>query len=168
MKKNKTVAGLRMAISLSLIFMTGCSVLPSKKTPISPLPAEPATIINADIRASTQVNPDNSGRASPVVVRLYELKTLATFNSTDFSTLYNDDATTLGADLVKKEQFVLRPGGNQIYNSQTDGATQYIGIVAAYRDLNESVWRRSSPVPAKRTTNFAVILDALGISIQVQ
>ena len=156
----KNLSKLHLFIILShVVFTTGCG-----KKAVAP----PPTLINVEIIASAQVNPDGSGRPSPIVVRLYELKSLAAFNEADFNSLYSDDEAKLGGDLVKREQFTIRPGGQKIYSHATIAETQYLGAIAAYRDIDRAVWRAAVPVPAHRTTNFTLLLDTLGLSIQVQ
>lgn len=142
-----------------MVFITGCG-----KKEVKP----PPTLINVEIIASEQVNPDGSGRPSPIVVRLYELKGLTAFNEADFNSLYTDDEAKIGGDLVKREQFTIRPGGQKIYSNATIAETQYLGAIAAYRDIDRAVWRAAVPVPAHRTTNFTLLLDTLELSIQVQ
>ncbi|HFD87257.1 MAG TPA: type VI secretion system lipoprotein TssJ, partial [Gammaproteobacteria bacterium] len=115
-----------------------------------------------------EVNPSISGRPSPVVVRLYELKSLAAFNAADFFTLYQNDSATLGGDLVKREEYVLRPGGQKIYSHEVPGETQYLAVIAAFRDIDQAVWKGSLPVPANRTTNITVHLNRVGLALEAQ
>ena len=42
------------------------------------------TLISAALQATTSINPDARNRPSPVVIRVYELKTPAAFESADF------------------------------------------------------------------------------------
>jgi type VI secretion system protein VasD len=91
--------------------------------------------------ASNDVNPDDQKRAAPIVVRVYELKTDATFNSADYFSLQDKDKTVLADDLVARDQFQLRPGEQAVIRRTIDPATTRLGILAAYRDLPNSVWR---------------------------
>jgi type VI secretion system protein VasD len=145
------------AIAIALL-LTGC---------LGGVKAPPPTHINAEIRASDDVNPDDSGRASPIVVRIYGLKSVGTFNSSDFYTLYNDEGQ-LGSDLVIREEVLIRPGGQKIFAREMAPEVQYLGIVAAYRQLTKSVWKESIPVPGGRTTNFSIDLNQNSIAIQFE
>ncbi|MGB7990462.1 MAG: type VI secretion system lipoprotein TssJ, partial [Candidatus Methylophosphatis roskildensis] len=56
-----------------------CSSAP--KIPfLSPKP----TVITATIDAAATVNPDANGRPSPIVMRMFELRSIAAFNNADF------------------------------------------------------------------------------------
>src|SRR5689334_22078541 len=67
-------------------------------------------VLNANVVASAQVNPDARKRPSPVVVRVFELKAPTLFEQADFVSLFEKEQAVLGAELVAREEFVLRPG----------------------------------------------------------
>jgi type VI secretion system protein VasD len=104
--------------------------------------------LELSVVASTGVNPDDQKRAAPIVVRIYELKTDGVFNSADFFSLQDKDKTALADDLVTRQQFQLRPGESKSIKTRADPATTSVGILAAYRDLPNSVWRAVYPLPA--------------------
>ena len=128
----------------------------------------PATIINAQVLASDVINPDVEGRPSPIVVRLYELKSLGTFNTIDFFPLYNQEAATLGGDLVYREEFSLIPGGKKLFTRTPAEDTQYLAVIAAFRDIDQATWKAAVPIPAERITNLIIQLDRLSVSIRAE
>ncbi|EIF31100.1 type VI secretion lipoprotein, VC_A0113 family [Burkholderia sp. Ch1-1] len=103
--------------------------------------------LELSVVASTGVNPDDQKRAAPIVVRVYELRTDGAFNSADFFSLQDKDKTALAEDLVTRAQFQLRPGESKSIRTRADPATTVVGILAAYRDLPNSVWRAAYPLP---------------------
>src|SRR6516225_1133771 len=71
----------------------------------APPPPKPVvTQVSLTLTAAADANPDARGRASPLAVRVYVLKTPGAFQSTDFFTLYDKDVATLGADLIQREE----------------------------------------------------------------
>src|ERR1700680_2089380 len=106
----------------------------------SPPPPPKPTTITAALDAHANVNPDARGRPSPVVVRFYELKSLAAFDAADFFSMFDRDKETLGAELVAREEFNLRPGEKRPLARTLQLDTRYIGVVAAFRDLERSQW----------------------------
>ena len=156
-----------LILAVVILLSGGCGKIGSKPPPATTSPPPP-TLINVEIVASTEVNPDNSGRPSPVVVRLYELKNLSAFNAADFFTLYQNDSAVLGGDLVRREEYVLRPGGQKIYRRKTSEETRYLAIIAAFRDIDQAAWKGSLPIPANRTTNITVHLNRLGLALEAQ
>jgi type VI secretion system VasD/TssJ family lipoprotein len=77
-------------------------------------PPKPASVTGT-VEASAQVNPSASKRPSPLLIRIYELKSAATFNAADFMSLYQRDQAELGGDLLAKEEFVLNPGETKTF-----------------------------------------------------
>ncbi len=98
-------------------------------------------LLRGSIKVDPTSNPDLRGRPSPIVVRIYELKSLAAFNSADFFSLFEKEQETLDGDLVGREEYQLRPTETQPYQRQLQPDTKFIGVVAAFRDLENSRWR---------------------------
>jgi len=98
----------------------------------------------------SDVNPDRNGRASPVVVRVYELKSLAAFNSADFFSIYDKESETLGPDLNGREELRLKPGETALINHPLKPDTKFVAALAAFRDLDKSRWRSALEVPPKK------------------
>ncbi|WP_341317025.1 type VI secretion system lipoprotein TssJ [Paraburkholderia sp. IMGN_8] len=141
---------------LMLVLASGCK---------SPPPPPPPTAVKVSVAVLAAANPDSSGRPSPIVVRVYELKSTAAFDSADFFTLYGKDQATLGADLNAKSEFLLRPGESRSFEQTVQPGTKFIAVVAAYRDIERSRWRATAPVPPNKTTPLAVKIDAADVVI---
>lgn len=100
------------------------------------------------LHAAADVNPSVSGRASPVVVRLYELRNAAAFLAADYFTLQRDEAAMLGEELVSRQEYVMAPGETRLVRRRAGLQTRVVAIVAGYRDLENSVWRAVAAVPS--------------------
>lgn len=151
----------RFRLSLILVMaLSACATPP-------PPPPKPTTIA-ATLDANANVNPDMRGRPSPVVVRFYELKALAAFNSADFFALNDRDKDTLGSELVAREEFVLQPGDKRPLARTLQADTRFIGVVAAYRDLERAQWRASAPVPLNQASTVTVSFDDRKVSISLR
>ena len=127
-----------------------------------------APLLRGSIKAEPTTNPDLRGRPSPVVVRVYELKSLAAFNTADFFSLFDKEHETLGSDLVGREQYDLRPAEIRPYLRQLQADTKFIGVVAAFRDLENSRWRYAAPVPAKRSATLTIGVEARAVTVAVK
>ncbi|NND58761.1 MAG: type VI secretion system lipoprotein TssJ [Gammaproteobacteria bacterium] len=148
-------------IAISLV-ITAC-----KSGPKPP----PPTKLKGNIVAAAAINPDPAGRPSPVVMRIYHLKSNTVFESADFFSLYNDAAGTLAEDLVATEEFMIRPGVEQPYEAEFDGEVRYIGVMAAYRDIGKAQWRDVMPLPEDGLLDFlrrkklAIALEDVAINV---
>lgn len=142
---------LRRVVAVCGVFAIACA---------SPPKPPPPTIVQASVEAMANVNPDARGRPSPVVVKFYELKSLAVFDSADFFSLFERDREVLGGELVAREEFQLIPGGRRTFERTLQPDTRYLGVVAAFRDLERSTWRAAVPVTPNKTVPLAIKLDA--------
>ena len=116
------------------------SAPPQPPPPAAPVVLDPVTL-QVTLIATPDVNPDVRGRASPLSVRIYELRSRSAFDAADFFALYDREQATLGTELLAKEQYILRPGDTQGYTRKAQGETRFLGVVAAFRDLEGSTWR---------------------------
>lgn len=129
----------------------------------------PPPLLKGDIKVDKRVNPDGSGRPSPVVLRVYELKSLSAFNTADFFALFEKEGETLGGDLLGREEFQLDPGETRAYQRQLQPDTKFIGVVAAFRDLERARWRQTAPLPDKKKSlkiTFGLQAEAVTVAIE--
>ena len=143
-----------LPLACSLVLAMGCSSGPP--------------LLRGAINADGGVNPDRGGRASPIVVRVYELKSVAAFNSADFFSLFDKEQETLGGELVGREEFQLQPAETRQYRRQLQPDTKFFGVVAAFRDLEQSRWRQAVPVPAKGSATLTLGIQARTITLAVK
>ena len=125
-------------------------------------------LLQGSIKADPTTNPDARGRPSPIVVRVYELKALGAFNTADFFSLFEKESEALGGELVGREEFDLRPAESRPYKRQLQPDTKFIGVVAAFRDLENSRWRQAAPVPAKKSVTITVGIEAQAVTVAVK
>ena len=124
-------------------------------------------ITKLDIRftASGDLNPDISGRPSPLVVRLYEIKAPSIFENADFYSLYDYGKETLGPDFVGMEELTLKPGEQLDMKLALQNDTNYIAILGAYRDINSANWKRVFPVSLKNKNRQNIVFAGSSIDV---
>lgn len=146
-----------VAVSYAAL-LCGCSGDPE-------IPEVPPSIVKARIVAAGDVNPDATGRPSPLVIHYYELKSLGTFEESDFDRLFKDPEGQLGSDLLAYEKIHLVPGESKnLDRDASDGAT-HIAVIAAYRKLNQANWKDAMPIPKHKTNRVLIYADSLSISV---
>ena len=122
--------------------------LPACKT----VPVKPSNVSKAKVAlsASADVNPDSSGKPSPVVVRVYQLKGDTAFAGADFFALFDDEMKVLGQDLINREEYVLTPAEHRTVELVVPKTVRFVGVIAAFRDIRNSQWRVVVPAPFKQ------------------
>lgn len=126
-------------ISISALLLAACSI--GSKTQQLAIDTSQTAFI--ELRASKQINPNNWNESSPVAVQLYQLRDNKLFEAGSFGELYNRANDILGNDLIAQQQLILQPGERYRLTQILSPDTQYIGIVAAFRDVSGNDWRTS-------------------------
>ena len=144
----------RALLLLGLLLAAGCGSSPP--------------LLRGAINVEPNVNPDRAGRPSPIVVRVYELKSVAAFNGADFFALFDNEQATLSGELVGREEFQLQPGETRQYQRQLQPDTKFIGVVGAFRDLEQARWRQTAPVPKKSKPSITIGVQARAVTVAVK
>jgi len=148
----------RLGILLWLVGAAGCS---------SPPPPKPITTpVAMTLVAADDANPDARGRASPLTVRVYALKTSGAFESADFFSLFEKDQATLGAEMAQREELLLRPGDSKKLEMTLAADIKAIGVMAAYRDLDRARWREVRVVEPGKALVLTTTFGARQIRIE--
>jgi type VI secretion system protein VasD len=126
------------------------------------------TKLDITISADLGVNPDDKGRAAPILVRVYELKSEGGFESIDYQSLNANDKSAIGADLLVRDEFILRPGDVKTLRRKSHPDVGAIGVVAGYRDLAQADWRAVQKLdPAPETAWYRAVMPANKLKLQI-
>jgi type VI secretion system protein VasD len=168
------MASLRiLSVSQSLLFVlvsrliVGCTfagILAIGLTACANKPVE--SRLQISVSTTADVNPDLRNRASPVTVRVYALKSAAAFESADFFSLYEKDAATLGQDVVRREELLLRPGETKPLEMVLPPEAKVIGVFAAFRDLEHARWRTIRTIEIGKLADIEIQLGARQVNIK--
>ena len=116
-------------------------------------------------QASDDINPDGSGRASPLVIRIYELRSVDTFRSAGFFDLYDEPEGVLDRDLLSMDEVVLRPElVEKLPEKRLDENTRYIGIVAAFQNIDDAEWKMILDANPQGYKDIRIAVDGLEMS----
>lgn len=126
----------------------------------------PPTEVTVSIVAASDVNPDRNDRPSPIMVRVYELRSAGVFESADFFALFEQDQQVLGGDRINRWEYQLEPGERASLDAEFQDSSGYVGVVAAYRDIEHARWRAFTPIQANRINDLEIVLDRLEVSIR--
>lgn len=126
------------------------------------------TKLEITVTANADVNPDDKGRAAPILVRVYELKSEGVFESADYFSLSNNGKALIGSDLLVRDEFILRPGDVKTIRRKSHPDLAAIGVVAGYRDLAQADWRAIQKIdPAPEATWYRSVMPANKVRLQV-
>lgn len=140
-------------IGLALLTLAGCG---------GPPPVPP-TVVDATITATAD---QNSG--APVAMRIYQLVSPAGFSGAQFFPLFDHDAATLKDDLVKRDDLLIAAGQSRSLQLLPSDRVHAIGIFAAYRDYEHTVWQAVIDIPAHRTSTLVITASKAGVAAKIE
>jgi type VI secretion system protein VasD len=131
--------------------------------------------VRGEIATSEDLNPDYRGRPSPVNLILFQLKAPDGFQSADFFSLYSPESSVLGGDLIRRTQTLLRPGERNEAEWEFDEEARFIGVVAAFRDIENAQWRGLIELPDRgllvrffRRNRMFIDVQALTVTVSTE
>jgi type VI secretion system protein VasD len=119
--------------------------------------------VEMTLAAGNQLNPNAQRRPSPVVVRVFDLKTPAGFDAANFDGLFERDRETLAADLVARDEFVLNPGEARKLDRKLAPETKVLGIAVAFREIERASWRTTVTLKPNTRNRINVALDGVTV-----
>jgi len=146
-----------LVISSASIF-TGCTSVVSVLNLDSDL--------ELNVIAKDDMNPDESDLASPLVVRLYELKDKKKFEGLEFYDIYQNDKKLLGKNMIEKhvlKHFV--PDSSRKKQIVLNKKTKYVALFAEFSQYKDSDFRAVIEIDPHFDKKVEVVLT--GTSLQV-
>lgn len=141
----------RPALALLLCgALAACSVTRHVATPYDKL----------TLTATDDLNPDPRGRAAPLIVKVYELSDRSTFDYIDFDAAFSNAQVVLSDQLLTAKELVVLPKQSVLHRTDLQPETAFIGIVAAYREIDRARWKLIYPVNSNWFQDHAVRLTA--------
>lgn len=123
-----------------------------------------------NINSAQYLNPAVNGRASPVVLTIYQLKSKNAFKSADYSALATNSSRVLGGDLLDKNIIEIRPKSQMHISQPLTADTKYIGVTAAYRDIDKATWRKvvAVDVTKNKTSKIDINLESESLNVSIK
>ncbi|MFT5083360.1 MAG: type VI secretion system protein VasD [Lentisphaeria bacterium] len=140
----------------ALATLLGCTTVNHKVGEVLNLDTD----IKIKMNIAGNVNPDESGKPSPVFVRLYELNNTAIFEKADFIDLYENDEKILGSSLVAKQELKrFIPGKMRIEELVLKKDTQYVALFAEFFRFKDARSKIVFPVTARNVVRNTISVE---------
>ena len=127
------------------------------------------------VTAAEDLNPDDKGRPSPVNIIVFQLASADAFLAEDFFSLFDPDSAVLGGDQLARTQILLQPGEVREWVAEFQKETRFVGVIVAYRDIENAQWRASVALPKKgmikrffKKNKLRITVDALSVTISTK
>jgi type VI secretion system protein VasD len=131
--------------------------------------------VKAVVTAAADLNPDYQGRPSPVNVIVFQLVSADTFSNADFFSLFEPEAAILGGDMLLRTQMLLQPGESREWVAEFSKETLHVGVIAAFRDIENAQWRATVALPKKgfiskffKKNKLMITVDSLAVTVSTK
>jgi type VI secretion system protein VasD len=131
--------------------------------------------VKAAVTAVEDLNPDYQGRPSPVNIIVFQLVSADAFSNADFFSLFEPEAAVLGGDMLAKTQILLQPGESREWVAEFSKKTRFVGVIAAYRDIENAQWRATVALPKKgfiskffKKNKLRITVDTLAVAVSTK
>ena len=144
---------------------------------LSAAPADAAKKVKVKVvaTAAEDLNPDYQGRPSPVNIIVFQLASADAFSNADFFSLFEPDSPVLGGDMLGRTQMLMKPGEVREWTAEFEKDARFIGVVAAYRDIENAQWRGMIELPKRglirrmfKKNKLRVTIDSLAVSVAIK
>jgi type VI secretion system protein VasD len=148
---------------LSFVLLQACGSPPPAPPAVV---TEPPTVVNLKISSAANLNADANGAGAPVMLRIYQLRETSAFNSADFFSLFDKDQATLGSEMARKQELLIKPNDQQTLSLQLESDIKALGVFAAFRQLDSAQWRALNPVDAHQTRSVEIKLKGNEVRVE--
>ena len=143
-------------ISAALLVLASCTSVNHRVGKVFDLDTD----LKLKTHSSFQINPDEKDQASPVFVRLYQLKSPSAFEKADFLELYESDKQVLGESLISKQELDrFLPGTEREDRLVLNKETQYVGLFAEFYRYKDAKAKLIFPVTANNVIRNVVAIE---------
>lgn len=99
--------------------------------------------LHLDLKARAELNTDDDGRSSPVVIRIYQLKDADNFNAASYQELVDNDSEILQESLIESKEVILKPDTSISIDTPFDKKADVVGVIALFKEpnLKDNSWR---------------------------
>lgn len=128
----------RLLLGGALTLVLGCA-----KPVAQPVQDTKPVAVELRLEAGPRINLDSRGNPLSVVVRTYQLKDLAEFSKLTVERASSDRPASelVGQDLVSTTEYTVVPGATALKTETLKAETQYLAVVALFRQPDPQFWR---------------------------
>ena len=77
-----------------------------------------------------------------------------------------DESGVLGDDLLGSDEYFISPGASQTVMSELSPDARFIGVAAAFYNIDGAEWRATVAVPPNETTVVTANIGELSVALQ--
>ncbi len=153
-----------LIVSLAVALTVSCTSINTKVGGLLNLDTD----LHLTFVANTDINPDDNQTPSPLIIRMYELKTPTLFENANFIDLYERDTEVLGGSLLGKQRLKhLKPGETRKESFVLSKETKYVGLYAEFLKYKDAKYQLVIPVAQTNVVSSSAKIQLSGNRIVI-
>ncbi|PKG38773.1 type VI secretion system lipoprotein TssJ [Psychromonas sp. Urea-02u-13] len=149
---------------IAMLLLTSCSAMNTKVGGVLDLDTD----FQLSFIVEDNINPDDSKVPSPVIVRMYELKSTKLFEKANFIDLYERDAEVLGKSMIAQQALkAIKPGEERTENFVLSKDTQYIGLYVEFLQFENAKYKVTIPIAQTNIISSSAKVQLLDNTISI-
>ncbi|WP_193755508.1 type VI secretion system lipoprotein TssJ [Psychromonas sp. psych-6C06] len=126
-----------------MVLLSSCSAVNTKVGGVLDLDTD----FQLSFVVDENINPDDNKVPSPVIIRMYELKSTKLFEKANFIDLYERDSEVLGKSLIGQQVLkAVQPSEQRTANFVLSKDTQYIGLYVEFLQFENAKYKVTIPI----------------------
>lgn len=109
-----------------------------------------ANEIKINLIADKDINPNENGHPAPLNVLIYNVREVDLFSNADFFEVIDGASKSLQSASSKIYEAILQPGESRTIFLKSKDDIETLGVVGAYRNINDATWLVTWDLPKKR------------------
>jgi len=155
----KSVTVRAVLLGLGLLCLTACA---SKE-----IKGDGVIDLTLQINVADDVNPDDSGRPSPVFVQVFELRNTGALKNSDYLEVYQDAGAALGADLLNATEIgPLFPGSQRTEKLRLSTSTTAVGFMGEFNKYKQMQTSQTVDLEPGEDRQVSIMIDGTGVHLQ--
>jgi type VI secretion system protein VasD len=157
-----------LCLLLVVFILAACGLFKKEEPPPEPPPVPPPepTRVMLEFQAGGDINPNAEGRASPLVLRIYQLKSYPEFMRVDFFSLYDKEKEVLAGLVTGKQEIILKPNEKRTVFFEPAADTHAIGVMGIFINSGRARWKTISEIQPNTTTVIPIQVDGAGLTVR--
>jgi type VI secretion system protein VasD len=123
-------------------------------------------VLTLTIVGNANQNPDGTGAAQPVAVRVYQLAATAKFMQADIFAIKDREAQTLGAESMGSQEILVAPGETKVVKADLKPTVSSIGVAAMFQNIDAASWRAVESAAPQGPTALTATINKLTITLK--
>lgn len=99
------------------------------------------------LKAGEPMNPDETGKSFPTIVRVYLLKSAGILETAGSDELIRGDRELLGSELMDMQEVTVKPGSYERLSFKRHEDARAVAVVALFRAPVGNTWRLIQNLP---------------------